>query len=247
MPNVSGRPGPVKILWLRWSANSSGEGKVPTDAGRYAYALLVLRHESPASGSRTEEPEIEGANTRHARKAELQNSEPAARLEDTRQLRAARAGLLDVADAEGDRRGVDGGVRDRHARGVTADQEDRVISAGAADFRGRAPASPAKVHADDRARRRRLARAAIATSAVPVQRSSTLAPGGEPQRGSRARASDDRTRRSASDSACRSAGDGVEHPGDSRRVLVGSVTVYRFPRRDTDRARSRERRESCRP
>ena len=83
--------------------------------------------------------------------------------------------VLDVADAEPDRDGVDGAVVERDARRVAAHESDPIVHAAAPDLvAARRAASPAR----NRRRRRaaaggRASMAAIARSAVPVHRSST--------------------------------------------------------------------------
>jgi hypothetical protein len=53
MPNVNGTALTLENPWRAIiPANSSGGGKVPTEAGRYDYALLCFETRRPTIGSR---------------------------------------------------------------------------------------------------------------------------------------------------------------------------------------------------
>ena len=118
---------------------------------------------------------IQRFDARRRRNRELENREAAARREHAPHLVTRRGGVLDVADAEPDRDGVDGAIRERNARRVAAHQRDPVGQPPLPDFvLSDAQHRLREIDADDaRGRRLRLERAAIARSAVPVHRSST--------------------------------------------------------------------------
>ena len=196
-------------------------------------------------------PEIERTEQRRARRAELENREPPAGPQHAQQLAARHLGLLHVANAEGDRRARRTDVARR-----PAGSSHRRAPAGRATSRLPRPqllepcASIAPEKSTPTTRARAVAAPApIATSAVPVQTSSSLS---RPVNCSaRNRAPAPVAIEAAGQNRVEqvvAAGDRVEHARDLRRRLV-RLPVH-GPRsrssRHTPRGRS-SRNTGCRP
>ena len=184
-----------------------------------------------------EVPAVELAQAGHAGQAELEDRDPAARAQHPHHLAAGRRGLLHVADAEGD-----GHARRPSRRPPAGASRRRAPAARAATARPRRPCRGRAAASPRRSPRRRPApapgrcRAApIATSAVPVQTSSSRSRAGQRQRldGAAPPVAVEAGREQPVEQVV-ARGDRVEHPGDARRRLVERLR----PRRRRDPAQS---------